>query len=28
VVIFSELLNLQDSVDCEPIARMYCFAVI
>jgi E3 ubiquitin-protein ligase MUL1 len=26
--IFSELLNLQDSVDRERIARMYCFAVI
>ncbi|CAK9275581.1 unnamed protein product [Sphagnum jensenii] len=23
-----ELLNLQDSVDCEPITRMYYFAVI
>ncbi|KAH8955747.1 hypothetical protein BDL97_07G002800 [Sphagnum fallax] len=28
VFIFSELLNLQDSVDCEPITRMYYFAVI
>ncbi|KAH8955743.1 hypothetical protein BDL97_07G002600 [Sphagnum fallax] len=28
VFIFSELLNLQDSVDCQPIPRMYYFAVI
>jgi hypothetical protein len=28
VFIFSELLNLQDSVDCEPIAKMYYFTII
>ncbi|CAM6011104.1 unnamed protein product [Sphagnum balticum] len=28
VFIFSELLNLQDSVDCESIPRLYYFAVI
>ncbi|CAM6059863.1 unnamed protein product [Sphagnum tenellum] len=28
VFIFSELHNLQDSVDCELITRMYYFAVI
>ncbi|KAH9542226.1 hypothetical protein CY35_14G105100 [Sphagnum magellanicum] len=28
VFIFSKLLNLQNQVDCEPITRMYYFAVI